>query len=146
MTDYRNFVESKLANLVRRREDLDRQRQVIESEQNRLEAALSVLDEADAAREKDSRRPATNVPLPAATLNLIKNAGMMTADDLYDALSKQREIGRSHLHTALYRLKNRGKIFKSGNAWGMVGRDDGDSEAREHSDSLLKTTTTPNAS
>ncbi|MYN66039.1 MAG: hypothetical protein F4X11_13560 [Acidobacteria bacterium] len=145
MTDYRSFVESKRADLVRRREALDRQLQEIDNEQQRLEAALSVLDEADASREASLHPASATVPLPAATLKLITRDGMMTTDDLWGYLSQERDITRGHLHTALYRLKKRGTIFKSGNAWGLVGRDDKGAESEGQGDSSSLLTTPPNA-
>ena len=122
MTNYRDFVESKLA-------DIDRRRADIESERERLLTTLGVLDEADSS-QGDKSRPVVNaatadVPVPVAIVNHLITAGRtMTTAELNDLLS-QRSVTRPHMHSALYRLKNRGITFKAGkNMWGLVGRDD----------------------
>ena len=131
MTDYRSFVESKLAELDRRREE-------IEIERKRLANALSVLDEADDATRRHQAimtadTPVVGVaPMPATIVSLLRSSGqMMTADEIYGKLSQEREVTRAYMYSALHRLKMRNTAFKAGKAWGLVGRDD-----RENADAV----------
>ena len=123
MTDYRNFVESKLA-------DIDRRREEIEAERTRLMTTIAVLDEADASSRRTAQTPGTTTtdpaPLPATIVDLLRVSGqMLTADEIYGHLSLRREVPRSHMYSALHRLKKRNEVFKNGKVWGLVGRDDG---------------------
>ena len=122
MTNYRDFIESKLA-------DIDRRRADIESERERLLTTVGVLDEADSS-QGDKSRPVVNaatakVTVPFAIVDHLNSSGrIMTTDELHDYLS-QRAVTRPHMYSALHRLKNRGIVFKAGkNTWGLVGRDD----------------------
>ena len=146
MIDYRSFVESKLA-------DLDRRRDEIEIERKRLVNAISVLDEADDAARRHQTVPATATsattratPLPAEIIKILRSSGqMLTADELYGRLSQEREVTRAHMYSALHRLKKRNTAFKAGKAWGLVGRDDrnaADSAGYDDAGSSLLTTPT----
>ena len=62
------------------------------------------------------------VPLPAAIIEHLRSAGqMLTTEEIYTRLSVGREVPRSHLYSALHRLKKRGKAFKAGDEWGLAG-------------------------
>ena len=135
MTDYRSFVESKLA-------DLDRRRAEIEAEREQLMTALGVMDEADASERRTAVVAAATIPrptpVPVAVTGILRSSGqMLTADDIYNRLSDEREVSRPHLHSALHRLKTRNIAFKAGNMWGLVGRDDTTSVNPERGSSPL---------
>ena len=150
MTDYRSFVESKLA-------DLDRRREEIEADRKRLMTTLGVLDEADASRRQPppTAETATTttgpapapVPVPATIVGLLRSSGqMMTADEIYGRLSQEREVTRAHMYSALHRLKKRNTAFKTGKMWGLVGRDDRTAaDSVGHEDSEVSLLTTPTA-
>ena len=138
MTDYRSFVESKLA-------DIDRRREEIETERTRLMTTLAVLDEADASRRRTALTPGTTTtdpaPLPATIVDLLRSsAEMLTANEIHGRLSQAREVPRSHMYSALHRLKKRNMVFKNGKVWGLVGPDAGTSDnSVGHSGSSLLT-------
>lgn len=130
MTDYRSFVESKLAGIERRRATL-------ETERNRLITALGVLDEADASAGGEVARfvetaipvtdspPSTPAPVTEAIVDILKSSGkMMTPNEIHDSLSEKHNVSRELMHSGFYRLKRRGVAFKNGKKWGLVGRDD----------------------
>ena len=122
MTDYRSFVESRLA-------DIDRRRGELENERKRLMTTLGVLDEADASDGGATDRPAEmtpdQLPVTSAIVNVLKSAGrMMTAREIHDSLMQDHKVSRDLLHSGFYRLKKRGVAFKDGEKWGLVGRDD----------------------
>lgn len=118
MTDYRRFVQSRLA-------ELDRRRKEIEAERQRLTTTLSVMDEADTAGRSPVGVQAGKPDItsaPAKILNLLNEAeGPVLADDIYRQLG---DVARPLLHSALHRLKKRGTVFKDGKRWCLAGRDD----------------------
>ena len=123
MTDYRVFVESKLA-------DIDRRRAELENERKRIITTLGVMDEADASsggatvRHADTTTPDPQ-PVTAAIVNILKASGrMMTAGEIYNILQQDRKVSRDLMHSGFYRLKKRGVAFSDGKKWGLVGRDD----------------------
>lgn len=142
MTDYRGFFESQLADVEKRRAALD-------SERDEILAVLKRLDAADAAmaRKAPSREKKvtvgtawTTVPMPAGIIGVLNAAGqMLTAEEIYNGLSNERDVPRSHLYSALHRLKKRGKVFKADNKWGLVGRDDRADEPLGQGQSTLLT-------
>ena len=139
MTDYRSFVESKLA-------ELDRRRTEIEAEREQLTMTLGVMDEADAALVRHAT-PGTATspaltPVPAAIVDILRSSGQMTADDIYSRLLQEREVTRPHLYSALHRLKKRNTVFKTGKMWGLVKREDGVSMNSVKRESTLLTNPT----
>lgn len=122
MTDYRSFVESRLA-------DVDRRRAELENERERLITTLGVLDEADAFGGGTTARPAKETtpdrpPVTTAIVNILKSSGrMMTADEIHDSLLQAHEVSRDLMHSGFYRLKKRGTAFNDGKRWGLVDRD-----------------------
>ena len=124
VTDYRGFFESQLADVENRRAALD-------SERDEILAVLKRLDAADAAMSRKAPTPEkkvtarTTVQMPAGIIGVLNAAGqMLTAEEIYNGLSNERDVPRAHLYSALHRLKKRGKVFKADNRWGLVGRDD----------------------
>ena len=136
MADYRGFFESQLA-------DIDRRRSELEDERQRISTVLRSLDEADAAMgSSETSQPvkgetsqpvkgetsqpvqkATGIPLPAAIVGLLRSS-MLTSEEIYTRLSDEREIPRANMYSALHRLKKGGKAFKANDKWGLAGRDD----------------------
>ncbi len=124
MTDYRSFVESKLA-------DIDRRSAVLENERKRLITAIGVLDEADSASGGvATARPAETTnpdppPVTSAIVNILMSSGrMMTTNEIHDSLQQDHKVSRDLLHSGFYRLKKRGVAFQDGKKWGLVGHDD----------------------
>ena len=109
MTDYRASMKSKLAELDKQRES--------------LLSALGILDEIDSGvirNKTSSKQPeATDGTLIDTLFNILRGQSM-TTNDLYDRVTPERETSKPSVHTALYRLRKRGKIFKEGNLWGLV--------------------------
>ena len=65
---------------------------------------------------------------------------MMTTDEIYQALSHEREVSRELMYSALHRLKKRGIALKVGKVWTLRGRDDRtavDSGSKESLRSLI---------
>ena len=109
MTDYRASIKSNLAELDKQRES--------------LLSALGVLDEIDSGvirNKTSSKRPeATDGTLIDTVLNILRDQ-IMTTNDLYGRVTLERETSKPSVHTALYRLRKRGKIFKEENLWRLV--------------------------
>ena len=137
MIDYKGFFRSQLA-------DIEKRRAALESERDDVLAVLKRLDDADAAMARKAPSPAktatAGVTVPAAIIGLLKTSGeMLTADEIYIRLSSERDVPRSHLYSALHRLKKRNKTFKANEKWGLVGRDDKAAESTGHGQSPLLT-------
>ena len=140
MTDYRGFFESQLA-------DIEKRRAALESERDEILAVLKRLDAADAAMVCKAPSPqkkvtaGTTVPVPAGIIGVLKAAGqMLTAEEIYNGLLSERNVPRSHLYSALHRLKKRNQVFKADDKWGLVGCDDKADEPSGHRQSTLLTT------
>ena len=118
MTDYRIFAKLKLEEIERKRAELDNERE-------RFLSALSVLDEADSNSLRTQISNGDVSPkqkggaLIDTLLNILRDQPM-TANDLYGHVTLERETSKPSVHTALQRLRKRGKIFKEGNLWGLV--------------------------
>ena len=118
MTDYRIFAKLKLDEIERKRAELDNERE-------RFLSALSVLDEADSNSLRTQISNGDVSPkqkggaLIDTLLNILRDQPM-TANDLYGHVTLERETSKPSVHTALHRLRKRGKIFKEGNLWGLV--------------------------
>ena len=123
MTNYRSFIESKLAAVDERRAELERER-------SRLAAAISVLDEADASAgdtQQAAEVPASeenagrNESLSDAILRcLTSSSKSMTQADIYKCLCGSRSVTRENMYASMYRLKKRNKICKSGKLWSLT--------------------------
>ena len=130
MTDYRSFVEFSLADLESNLADIDRRREELKDKRQKFITALGVMDEADASDGGATARPEeTTTPSPppvtSAIVNILTSSGrMMTADEIHDILLRDHKVSRDLLHSGLHRLKKRGKAFKDGKKWGLAGRDD----------------------
>ena len=102
-------MKSKLAELDKQRES--------------LLSALGILDEIDSGvirNKTSSKQPeATDGTLIDTVLNILRDQSM-TTNDLYDCVTPDRETSKASVHTALYRLRKRGKIFKEGKLWKLV--------------------------
>ena len=64
---------------------------------------------------------------------------MLTAEEIYNRLLSERNVPRSHLYSALHRLKKRNQVFKADDKWGLVGRDDKADEPSGYGQSTLLT-------
>ena len=128
MTDYRSFVEFTLAEVESNLADIDRRREELKDKRQKFITAIGVMDEADASDGGETARPeetTTPPPVTSAIVNILTSSGrMMTADEIHDSLLKDHEVSRELLNSGLHRLKKRGAAFKDGKKWGLAGRDD----------------------
>lgn len=142
MTDYRGFFESQLADVEKRRAALDSERDEILAVMKRLDAADAAMARKAPSRQKNvtAGTGRTTVPMPAGIIGVLNAAGqMLTTEEIYNGLSNERDVPRSHLYSALHRLKKRGTVFKADNRWGLVGRDDRADEPSDQGQSMLLT-------
>ena len=125
MTNYRSFIESKLAAVDERRAELERER-------SRLAAAISVLDEADAsaghAAPLEEDHTSTPISTNSGSLSdaiiecLTKSNQMMTQADIYNCVSRGMTVKRTNMYSCMYRMKKRDRIYKAGMLWGLTER------------------------
>ena len=120
MTNYRSSLESKLADIEAKLVDLN-------EEKERLLSALGVLDEIDSGLIRDktsSKHPGAKGGTLIDIVFSILRERSMTANDIYKRIGLKREASKASMHTALSRLRKRGKVSKEGDLWGVVGSND----------------------
>ena len=120
MTDYRSSLKSKLSDIESKRADLAK-------ESERLLLALGVLNEIDSELIRDkpsSKQPkATDGTLIDSLISILRNRPL-TTNDIYQRVTLERETSKPSVNTALYRLRQRGKVFKEDDLWSLMEPED----------------------
>ena len=115
MTDYRNSLKSKLADL--------------EKELERIRVALGVLDEIDSENlRRTAQKPSAasnisaNGTVPETVIEVLKDTlgeGLMTKA-IYEIVERKNGAQYNTVYTALSRLQKRGDIIKENNLWKLA--------------------------